>query len=277
MWHCQITKGNRKPLLSLNFVSSCALNSGDYLCPSTPHTISTSNFPTWIPMSNTTIVSPGWFSEFFRLIILVQHQPDLTSIVIALSIDAANTMASLYDLQTALINAQGRYSSELSADFSKIKTPLMDDWKDILAFLQRCSTFGGDIATLNESLQTERSADCAQFLVETIQLAKTLHEESHSLLSNSEERSKTLAIYAPNFGQQLKNPFFTRPLEASSIDLDQIYSFVAAKIRCMSHWYPFIIRMVADIYCSLYPERFWLYIYSSISRAEDDYSQQWNT
>lgn len=166
---------------------------------------------------------------------LVQHQPDLTSIVIALSTDAANAMASLYDLQTALINAHGRYSSGLSADFSNIKTPLMNDWKDILAFLQRCSTFGGDIATLNESLQTERPAECAQFLGETSQLAKTLLKVSQSLLSNSEERSKTLARYAPNFVQQLKNPVLTKPLEASSIDLDHIYSFVAAKIRCMSH------------------------------------------
>lgn len=157
-------------------------------------------------------------------------------------------MASLYDLQTALINARGRYSSGLSADFSNIKNPLMDDWKDILAFLQKCNTFRGDIATLNESLQTEKPAECAQFLFETSQLAKELLEVSQSLLSNSEERTKTLERFAANFVQRLKNPVITRPLEDSSIDLDQVYTFVAAMVRCTSHRNTFIIRQIADIY-----------------------------
>ena len=75
-------------------------------------------------------------------------------------------MASLYDLQTATINAQNRESSPPSNVFRTVRQTLRAEWETLLAFFKNCHAFGEDITFLKESMGKESPEDCLHFLQE---------------------------------------------------------------------------------------------------------------
>jgi hypothetical protein len=123
-------------------------------------------------------------------------------------------MVSLYDLQTATINAENQddESASLSDVFRTIRQTLRAEWETLMAFFKSCHAFGEDIAFLNESMGKESFEDCLNFLQE-------LGEASAELVDRAEGLRKTIDIPIILFSQ--KQDDFLDLFKASSVPLQR--------------------------------------------------------
>jgi len=140
---------------------------------------------------------------------------DVEVMASTLATSIENTMVSLYDLQTSLINAHGDNTTPGPHQLiSKMRRKLKMLWESIRAFLQKAHSFGGDVIMLQESLEKESADDCMEFLVEM----KTI---STQLL----EWAKVLTDQCMNFGKEFSSlaPMFEKTLRQVKARVDNVH------------------------------------------------------
>jgi hypothetical protein len=119
------------------------------------------------------------------------------------------TMASMYNLQTSLINAQGGQNGTITPNsnqlISQIRPRFKKLWEDIRAFLQTSHTFGGDIIILQESLGRESEDDCMEFLIAIGTKSTRLLESSEKLASDAIKLRQNFSSLIPEFENTLLN------------------------------------------------------------------------
>jgi hypothetical protein len=147
-------------------------------------------------------------------------------------------MASLYSLQTSLINAHGGNPAPSPHErISKIRRRLKQWWEVIRAFLQKTHAFGGNVIMLQESLGKESAEDCMEFLVEMATTLTQLLEWSKTLAADGVNLAKEISGWVlkfksilrdskttgdrPNFGRQ-DSKMLT--LEPHIIDTNDVHS-----------------------------------------------------
>jgi hypothetical protein len=130
-----------------------------------------------------------------EMLMLRQRQINFGDTVSRLGNAIEASTASLYDLQTAAINAKGRQSVSLSKVFQNIKRPLRAEWETLMVFFKNCHAFGDDVAFLKESIATETPQDCLDFL-------QDMGEASAELLKTAERLLETINTPILLFNQQ---------------------------------------------------------------------------
>lgn len=125
-----------------------------------------------------------------------ETQPDLASTVIDLAKDIESLMASLYDLQMALINVTRSGPRSLSTDIHEIRSPLKDDWEEIRALLQCCHAFGGRAIMLKDVIRmgTDDLVETLSYFSET---AVELVERSAKVIERSQAFAEWLTERVP--------------------------------------------------------------------------------
>lgn len=113
-------------------------------------------------------------------------------------------MASLYNLQMSLINAQGSGLQALPTTFVDVRKTLKISWEPILALLQKSHAFGSDVVLLKDSLQTESVEDCVEFLMEMSVTAGNLCELSKARVTENEDAVRGFCAQMPTMLQVLE-------------------------------------------------------------------------
>lgn len=78
--------------------------------------------------------------------------------------NAELAMKSLYDLQTATINASGELSPSNSEGYGHIRRKLKEQWESTVSLLKKCHSFGADVELLRENIASPRKEDIVDIL-----------------------------------------------------------------------------------------------------------------
>lgn len=123
---------------------------------------------------------------------------------IASSIEQA--MKELYDLQTAIINANGGNSPDSSRKFTQIRRSLKEQWEAIALLLKKIHSFGDDIALLRANVTEADYGDLVEVLEAVISKGRECSEFSRSLSYGHETVMEPYHRYQGDFSQELEHP-----------------------------------------------------------------------
>lgn len=127
-------------------------------------------------------------------------------------------MASLYNFQESLVD--GKFSPRVLEEISDMKAPIRENWEQCIIFLQKCHTFGGDIATLIGIIgKPEMMGECLELLMEMKNTSEEFVRDSEWLRVHSIENLKRVETFASNFPSQYKKPFSKREETSTCNDL----------------------------------------------------------
>jgi hypothetical protein len=141
---------------------------------------------------------------------------------IAASIEQATK--ELYDLQTAIINANGGNSLESSRKFTDIRRSLKEQWEAIAQLLKKIHSFGDDIALLRANMTEADHGDLVEVLEAVILKGRECAEISRSLFDGHKSVMEPYNGYQEGFSQELEHPKYhvdphhmlRRPTQANS-------------------------------------------------------------
>jgi hypothetical protein len=127
-------------------------------------------------------------------------------------------MASLYNFQQSLVD--GKISPRVLEEISDMKAPIRDNWEQCIIFLQKCHTFGGDIATLNGIIvKPAMMKECLELLMEMKNTSEEFVRDSERLHIHSTENSKRVETFVSNFPGQYKKRLSKRAETSTCNDL----------------------------------------------------------
>lgn len=128
--------------------------------------------------------------------------------VTALAQHIQKAMTTLYNLQTALLNAveQNGTSNPLLDEIQKIRINFKSEWENIIAFLQHCHGYTEDYLSLCEFATTRSDSECWALLSDVVMGAKRISDEAESAKNLHERRYKELRIHR----SQINNVFAGR-------------------------------------------------------------------
>jgi hypothetical protein len=139
---------------------------------------------------------------------------DLASLVTALAADIQFVMASLYDVQTALLNLRRSDAQALSDHITQTRSPLRDNWEPIREFLQDCYAFGSNIVMVKDALRNARPEDLTVLLTELFELATELMERSQQVRDDGKQVARWFSKRVPELEDILRRHASTSPPSA---------------------------------------------------------------
>jgi hypothetical protein len=123
-----------------------------------------------------------------------------------LNFDIGRAMASLYDLQTAIINANGEIIPHESHIFQQIRAALKVKWEDVVTLLKQCHSFGCDVERLRAAHSSATHWEIINFLKN---MSKTCRECVMSVKYLTANHEKVIFPYKKNeeaFKNELEYP-----------------------------------------------------------------------
>jgi hypothetical protein len=96
-------------------------------------------------------------------------------------------MASLYDLQLATINKNGR--DPYATQMKELRRTIQQDWERIIGFLKQSHQFAVDINYLRGIVSTASKAELKQFLLDLIVTSKELRTACDALAAEGPDIS----------------------------------------------------------------------------------------
>jgi len=115
-------------------------------------------------------------------------------------------MKELYDLQTAIINANGDNSPDSSRKFTEIRRSLKEQWEAIVKLLKNIHSFGDDIALLRANVTEADHGDLYEVLEEVIRKGRKCAENSQSLIDGHYAVMEPYHRYQGEFSHELEHP-----------------------------------------------------------------------
>lgn len=115
-------------------------------------------------------------------------------------------MASLYDLQTATIDANGGIIPHESEIFQHIRAALKLHWEDIVALLNKCRSFGCDVERLRARHSSATDRNIIKFLKDMSSTCKECTIAVKILRVNHEKVILPYRKHENDFKNQLEYP-----------------------------------------------------------------------
>jgi len=115
-------------------------------------------------------------------------------------------MASLYDLETAIINANGEIIPLESEVFRSIRAALKLQWEDVVALLGKCRIFGCNVEHLRARHGSATYKDIVNFLKNMSSLCAECIITVEDLITNHERVILPYRKHEDNFKAQLEYP-----------------------------------------------------------------------
>jgi hypothetical protein len=120
------------------------------------------------------------------------------------------TMAALFNLQTALVNYFSNKNSKGPIEaFQKIRDMLRTDWEKSILFFQRCQGYAGDYISLCQYSATRQAPETLAFAKDVLEMAKSLSQEVSVLRTKHDKTLNDVEKHAKNLPAEFRKQIFT--------------------------------------------------------------------
>jgi MoaA/NifB/PqqE/SkfB family radical SAM enzyme len=130
----------------------------------------------------------------------------MSSVLQDTSLSIETAMKELYDLQTAIINANGDNSPASSRKFTDIRRSLKGQWEAIVKLLKNIHSFGDDIALLRANVNEADYGDLCEVLEEVISKGIECAKDSQSLINGHDAVMEHYRTHQEEFSHELEHP-----------------------------------------------------------------------
>ncbi|CCA73655.1 hypothetical protein PIIN_07608 [Serendipita indica DSM 11827] len=115
-------------------------------------------------------------------------------------------MKSLYDLQTATINANGENNPRHAERYKRVRAELRAHWEHITSLLNKCRSFGADVHLLHASVTTASKDDIRELLEEMLAKCRQDVDIAEQLMARHDNVLGLYAQYRDRFRDHLDHP-----------------------------------------------------------------------
>jgi hypothetical protein len=137
--------------------------------------------------------------------VFLNQTPDPEGAAVSLADGVQKSMAAMYSLQTALINARahaGASPAPLKA-FKEHRENFKAAWNSIIEFLQQCHSYTADYVSLCDYAVRRPPAECLPFFKRVLVLAKSICDQAKIVQQGHEKVYKELLQHKKKFSSSL--------------------------------------------------------------------------